>query len=117
AKVSITVRPVNDAPVASAQSLSTDEDSALNITLAATDVDGDGLTFVATAPQHGTLSGTAPNLVYTPAANYNGPDCFTFMANDGKVNSAAAKVSITVRPVNDAPVAVAQSVSTDEDTA
>jgi hypothetical protein len=117
ATVSITVRSVNDAPVAAAQTVTTDEDTAVAVTLTASDVDGDALTFVATAPLHGTLSGTAPNLVYTPAANYNGPDCFTFVANDGKVNSPAAKVSITVRPVNDAPVAVAQSVSTDEDTA
>ena len=59
-----------------------------------------------TRPAHGTLSGTAPNLTYTPAANYNGPDSFTFTVNDGTVDSAAATVSITVTPVNDAPVAV-----------
>ena len=116
ATVSITVRGVNDAPVASAQIVTTDEDTAVAITLTGSDLDGDALTFVASVPQHGNLSGTAPNLVYTPAANYNGPDCFTFVANDGKANSAAAKVSITVRPVNDAPVAAVQSVTTDEDT-
>ena len=68
-------------------------------------------------PAHGTLSGTAPNLTYTPAANYNGADSFTFKVNDGTVDSAAATVSITVTAVNDAPVADAQSVTTAEDTA
>ena len=68
-------------------------------------------------PAHGTLSGTAPNLTYTPAANYNGADSFTFKVNDGTVDSAPATVSITVTPVNDAPVATPQSVSTAQNTA
>ncbi|HEX8939789.1 MAG TPA: cadherin-like domain-containing protein, partial [Candidatus Limnocylindrales bacterium] len=49
-------------------------------------------------PAHGSLSGSAPNLTYTPALNYNGPDSFTFKANDGTVDSNTATVSITVRP-------------------
>ncbi len=118
ATVSITVNPVNDAPVADAQSASTNEDTAKVITLSGSDVDGDALTFQVTgSPAHGTLSGTAPNLTYTPAANYNGPDSFQFVVNDGTVNSSPAAVSITINPVNDAPVADAQSASTQEDTA
>jgi len=118
ATVSITVIPVNDAPVANAQSVSTNEDTAKAITLAATDVDGDALTYsIVTGPAHGTLSGTAPNVTYTPAANYNGADSFTFKANDSHVDSNVAAVSITVIPVNDPPVANAQNVSTNEDTA
>src|SRR5207253_725817 len=66
---------------------------------------------------HGTLSGTAPALTYTPAANYNGPDTFTFKANDGTLDSNAATVTITVTAVNDAPVSSDQAVATDEDTA
>ena len=69
-----------------------------------------------TGPAHGTLTGTVPNLTYNPAANYNGPDSFTFKANDGRVDSAAATVSITVTPVNDVPMAQGQSVTTLEDT-
>src|SRR5205085_12092377 len=66
------------------------------------DVDSDPLTFiVVTQPQHGSLSGAAPNVTYTPAPNYNGPDSFTFGVNDGQANSSAATVSITVTPVND----------------
>ena len=93
------------------------EDTAKAITLAGSDADGDVLTYrVTTDPSHGALSGTVPNLTYTPAANYNGADSFQFVVNDGKVDSAAATVSITVSPVNDAPVANAQAVTTNEDT-
>src|SRR5207248_2390685 len=118
ATVTLTVTPVNDAPVATAQSVTTNQDTAKAMTLTATDVDGDTLTYaVVTAPTHGTLSGVAPNLTYTPAAGYNGPDSFTFKANDGTVDSAAATVSLTVVHVNHAPVADAQAVTTAEDTA
>jgi autotransporter-associated beta strand protein len=114
----VTVGPLNTAPVASAQSVSTAEDTAKAITLTATDVDLNALTYsIVTLPANGTLSGTAPNVTYTPAANYNGADSFTFKANDGNVDSAAATVAITVTAVNDAPVASAQSVSTAEGTA
>ena len=70
-----------------------------------------------TGPTKGTLSGTAPNLTYTPNANANGADSFTFKANDGTVDSNIATVSITVTAVNDAPVASNGSATTDEDTA
>ena len=106
----------NNPPVATAQSVSTDEDVALSITLAGTDVDGDTLTYnVVTQPAHGTLTGTAPDMTYTPAENYNGPDSFTFKANDGQADSAAATVSITVDPVDDPPVALDDSVTVAED--
>jgi len=118
ATVSITVTPVNDLPVAQGQSVTTAEDTAVSITLTATDVDGDPLAYAVVAgPSHGALGGTAPNLIYTPAANYNGPDSFTFKANDGKADSNVATVSITVNPVNDPPVANPQSVATNQDTA
>jgi VCBS repeat-containing protein len=118
ATVSITINPINDVPVANAQSVTTDEDTAKAITLTGSDVDGDSLTYtVVTNPTKGSLSGTAPNLTYTPTANLNGSDSFTFKVNDGTVDSAIATVSITINAVNDAPVANAQSVTTDEDTA
>ena len=118
ATVSVTVTPVNDAPVATARTLSTQEDTALPITLAGTDVDGDPLTFaIATQPAHGTLTGTPPNVTYTPAANYFGPDSFTFTASDGQLTSAPATISLSISPVNDRPVATASSLTTAEDTA
>ncbi len=117
AVVSITVTPVNDPPVATAQSVMTAEDTAAAVTLTGSDVDGNALTYrVVSSPSHGTLSGTAPNLTYRPAANYSGPDSFTFVANDGTVDSAPAVVSITVTPVNDPPVATARSVTAQPET-
>ena len=118
ATVSITVAKVNYPPVAASQSVTTNENTAVAITLAATQTNNDPLTFaVATQPAHGTLSGTAPNLNYTPAANYFGSDSFTFVANDGAVGSNTATVSITVTKVNYPPVAASQSVTTNENTA
>jgi len=119
AAVTITVSPVNDPPVADPQSFATDEDTPLNITLTGADpVEGSPLTFsVVTGPSHGTLSGAAPNVTYTPAANYNGPDSFTFVVNDGAANSGAATVSIAINAVNDPPVATPRSVTTTQDTA
>src|SRR5205085_734623 len=56
-------------------------------------------------------------VTYTPDLNYNGPDSFTFTANDGQADSAPATVSITVNPVNDAPTAGGASPTAAEDTA
>jgi VCBS repeat-containing protein len=75
ATVTITVNAVNDPPVAEDQPVTTDEDVPVTVTLTASDVDGDGLTFiVVTGPSNGTLSGAAPNLTYTPNADFNGAD-------------------------------------------
>src|SRR5207244_1819488 len=113
----ITVLPVNDPPVAQAQSLSVNEDISLLITLTASDVDGDVLAWsIVSPPAHGSLGGTPPQVTYLAATNYFGPDSFTFKVNDGHVDSEVATVSITVNPVNDPPVAHAQSVSVNEDT-
>ncbi len=111
----VTVGPVNSSPVASAQSANTAEDTPKGITLAAADANLDALTYaIVTLPTHGFISGTGSNVTYTPAANYNGADSFTFKANDGTTDSAVATVTITVTAVNDLPVAVAQNVSTAE---
>ncbi|MEZ4711093.1 MAG: Ig-like domain-containing protein [Caldilineaceae bacterium] len=113
--VHITV--VNRAPTADNQDVNTDEDTTLAITLSAHDDDGDALAYsVLTQPDHGELSGAAPMLVYTPAADYNGPDAFTFKVNDGLVDSNVATINITVNPVNDPPVALDDTATTDEDT-
>jgi VCBS repeat-containing protein len=121
ATVSITVNPVNDAPVAAAGLLSTDEDTPKSGTLSATDVDDASLTFsVVTQPANGSVSVTDPAsgaYSFTPAASFHGSTSFTFKANDGEVDSNVATVSITVNPVNDAPVATGGSLSTNEGTA
>ena len=116
--VGITVNAVNDAPVASDNSATTDEDTAVAITLVASDIDNTIQSYaVVNGPANGTLSGTAPNLTYTPNADFNGADSFTFTANDGAADSNIATASITVNAVNDAPVASDNSATTDQDTA
>ena len=67
-------------------------------------------------PFHGSLSGTTPNLTYTPNKNFYGTDNFTFKVNDGLSDSAYATVLITISPVNDPPTAVGDAVKTTEDT-
>jgi hypothetical protein len=112
--VYVTINSVNDAPTVTSQSLATNEDTPLSITLTAADIDNSPLYMsfmVFSPPTHGTLSGTGANLVYTPHPNYNGPDSFTFVVYDGKAQSATATVSINVAAVNDAPVAVANIAS------
>ena len=100
--VGLTVTPVNDAPVAQAQSLSTDEDVAVVVTLSGSDVEGDALTFtVVTPPAHGTLTGSGASLTYTPDPDFNGSDAFTFTVSDGAITSPPATVSVAVAPVDD----------------
>lgn len=87
------------------QSLTTDEDTPLALTLGGTSADGGPLKFsLLSAPRHGTLSGTAPDLVYRPASNYSGSDGFTFQVEDGAGAKDSATVSISVTPVNDVPI-------------
>ncbi len=106
----------NTAPVAANQNVSTSAGTPLKITLAATDSDGDTLTYtIATQPLHGTLTGTPPAVTYTSNNAYSGSDSFTFKAYDGQLNSNLATVSITVAaaPSNKAPTADNIAVSAD----
>lgn len=117
AVVDISVQPVNDPPVSAGQAVATEEDTSVPISLSATDIDGDPLTYsIVTGPTSGSLAGAAPDLVYTPDPDFAGGDSFTFRASDGQASDTAA-VSITVSPVNDAPVALDQSVETEKDVA
>src|SRR5712675_727090 len=126
ATVNITVDPVNDAPVAADDSASTSEDTAVitgNVLANDSDVDN-ALTpanisaFDATSVNGGTVANNGDGtFTYTPAANFNGPDSFTYTVDDGAGGTSTATVNITVDPVNDAPVAADDSASTSEDTA
>jgi len=116
ATVTVTVTAVNDAPVAADVSGATTEDTAVDVTLAATDVDGDALTYSAGAAANGTVTVAGATATYTPNANFNGSDSFTYTANDGTVDSASATVTVTVTAVNDAPVAADAALAVDEDT-
>lgn len=96
----------NGVPVADPLSRTTVEDTAVGVTLTGSDPDGDALVAwtIATQPAHGDLSGTAPNLTYTPHRDYAGVDSFTYRVSDDEGGvSAPATVSITVTPVNDGP--------------
>jgi len=116
ATVFITVTPINDPPVANAQSKTTAEDVPVAITLSGSDPEGGPITYsIAAGTGNGTLTGTAPDLLYIPDSNFNGSDSFTFTVSDGSLDSAPVTVSITVTPVNDPPVANAQSKTTAED--
>ncbi|HXW09689.1 MAG TPA: tandem-95 repeat protein [Steroidobacteraceae bacterium] len=121
ATVSLTVQNVNDAPVAGNANVVVDEDDVLEDTLLPlTDPDaGEEFTFtILDAPDHGVLV-THPDgsFSYTPAPNFFGADSFTFRANDGELDSNVGTVSITVNPVNDAPVLDAiDDTSVDEGT-
>ena len=125
----IVVFPPNFTPVAQGTSPSTLEDTAKVITLSATDGDDDNLTFSITGgPSHGTvgsigaadctttLNTCTATVTYTPAANYNGADSFTFEVDDGTINSLPATINLTVVAVNDVPsftVGANQTVSED----
>ena len=116
ATVSINVAP-NLLPVAKPHSVTTTEDTPVTISLTGSDPDSDPLAYnTVTGPSHGSLNGTAPNLTYTPNANFCGSDSLTFKVNDGTADSALATVSITVSPVNDPPVANDDTATTQEDT-
>jgi hypothetical protein len=86
----------NRAPAAGDQSVSTPAGTPLTITLTASDQDNDPLVYFITPPQHGTLSGTAPDLTYTPEAGYTGPDSFTFEVSDGTPARGQGAIGITV---------------------
>jgi VCBS repeat-containing protein len=120
ATVTLTVSPVNDPPVAIDDSYTTAEDTPLSLAVLANDTDIDSSTLTAAVvagPSHGTLSlNTDGSFGYTPAANFNGADSFTYKVSDGALDSAPATVRITVTAVNDAPVAGDDGYTTAEDT-
>ena len=108
----------NDIPVAQDGSASGNEDTPIGGTLVATDLDNPTLTYAlgAQAANGTVVVNTDGTYTYTPNPDFNGSDSFTFTANDGSVASNTATVTLTVNPVNDAPVAQNGSASGSEDT-
>jgi hypothetical protein len=117
-EVTLTIVAVNDCPVSAPLSVSVQEGGSTPVVLSATDADANGCGLplsgfvIVNPPARGTLSGTAPNLVYTPAPDYpnacghnNGADSFTYAATDGQCIGDAVTVTITVVEVNDCPTA------------
>jgi hypothetical protein len=113
----------NNPPTVTPSTLTVLEDTAGTATLTGTDPEGATITFaIATPPTLGTTGAVTPTgptgatVVYTPNANANGNDSFTYTGNDGQGSSAPGTVSVVITPVNDAPsftrgadVAVAES--------
>lgn len=111
-----TVQNNNTAPSAQDISIDVDEDTSISVQLVGADTDNDNLTYtVVSPPSSGSLTGTAPNLTYTPAINFSGLDNFSYTVNDGELDSSAASVTINVLPINDIPSADNLSFSGLED--
>ncbi len=121
--VNINVNPVNDAPQITEGDMSEvmmSEDGSptpFALTLTASDVDNDTLTWSVSAPAHGTATVSNGVVSYTPAANYNGPDSFNVAVSDGNGGTADHAVGVTVEAVADLPVVGNDTVTTDEDAA
>ncbi len=119
--VTITVGPVNDAPVAHGDAYVTNEDTTLQVIagsgVLANDADIDSASFTAvivTNPAHGSVTlNQDGSFTYNPNPNYNGADSFTYKANDGTADSTVATVTLTINPVNDLPVATADTFRVD----
>ena len=106
----------NSTPTANSNTVTTQEDTPVLITLSGSDKDGDPLIYkIVTGASHGSLSGTEPNITYTPGINFYGSDSFSFKVSDGTTDSIPATVSITVTGVNDPPVANNDSATMQED--
>lgn len=118
ATVSLTVNAVNDAPTATAATITGTEDNRITANLAGSDVDGNALTWsITSAPTQGSVSVVASTGVatYTPPANWSGSTSFRYQVSDGTL-SAGAVITVTVSAVNDAPVATASTFTLGEDT-
>ena len=121
--VAITVNAVNDNPVAVADTTSTNEDNSVtyNVLVNDTDVDGDSLSVTSATVQGGAAVGTVvinpdKTITFTPATNSNGgPAVIDYTIGDGHGGTASSTLSVTVNPVNDAPVAVFDTVNGTED--
>lgn len=124
ATVSVGVSASNDAVIATDDSGSTDEDTSVvfNVSdLVSNDIDIDGDTLTITAvgdAPNGTvvLSADGKTITYTPDADYNGADSFSYVVSDGHGSTDTGVVGVTVNAINDGPVAGTDSVDAVEDT-
>ncbi|OWL25357.1 tandem-95 repeat protein, partial [Vibrio parahaemolyticus] len=114
------ILPINDAPNAENDVITTEEDTAVTIDVLVndSDVEGDALSIQsASVPkEQGTVEVVDGKLVFTPAENFNGEATISYIVTDGDLTDEA-KVTVTVTPVNDSPVAVDDTTSIQEDTA
>ena len=112
ATITVTVSAVNDIPTVADVAVSTTEDTSVEMTLTGSDIDEDSLTFSIGEATNGTVSLDGAVVTYTPNANFNGTDSFTYTANDGTTDSAEATITVTVSAVNDIPTVADVAVTT-----
>jgi hypothetical protein len=121
ATVSVNITAVNDAPVAVDSAQGVTEDVVASGVLVGSDIDSTSLTYsLVNNGAKGTVvitNASTGAFSYTPNANANGSDSFSFKVNDGLLDSNVATVSVSITAVNDAPVAVAATLNTDENIA
>jgi hypothetical protein len=121
--LTVTVNPINDNPIAVADTLTVDEDAALtsvDVISNDTDIDNDTITLTAVSTAgSGTVAINSDNVSvdYIPAANFNGTEVITYTVSDGTLTDETGTLTVTVNTVNDAPVAVEDSISVEEDAA
>lgn len=111
ASIKVTVEADNEAPIANADVLTVEEDSTGTVDVLAndTDADGDPLSLISFSANNGTVvNSSGGNLLYTPSSNFNGIDTITYIVSD-QITQVTGTVSVTVTPVNDAPIAVDDS--------
>ncbi|EOB3921743.1 tandem-95 repeat protein, partial [Vibrio parahaemolyticus] len=105
--VNVDVTPVNDAPVAKDDIATTQEYTAVTIDALPNDTDADGdklsIESASVPKDQGTVEVVDGKLVFTPAENFNGDAEITYAVTDGQLTDEA-KVTVTVNPVNDAPI-------------
>jgi hypothetical protein len=107
----------NSTPIASAGTLKVLENATVPLVLKGSDADKEPLTFaISTAPAKGVIGGSSPNFTYTSAGNLSGVDTFQFTVTDGVATSAPAAITVTITPVNDAPIAPNSVAGGAEDT-
>ncbi|HHQ2717292.1 TPA: tandem-95 repeat protein, partial [Pseudomonas aeruginosa] len=119
--ITITVSPVNDAPIAQDKLMEIDEDTVGSLILTATDIDSPTPTIFeivrTTDASHGVVQLDGAKLTFTPVKDWNGSTSLTYRAQDRSgAWSAPAIVNITVRPVNDPPVVLPRTLTLNEDT-
>ncbi len=115
AKVYITIKPINDAPIAKDDSVELNEDSSLLIDVLKNDKDTDNTKLTIefdTKPLHGRVSLKNSQIEYIPNNNFNGEDSFFYKAKDSGGLTSKAKVDIYVKPINDRPIAIDDNIST-----
>ena len=119
AQVTVSVAVVNDRPIAQDDTGATDEDTLVTIAVLENDSDPDGDPLAIrsmTQPLNGSVESDGEAVTYTPDADFNGTDSFTYTVSDGNGGTATAQVTVSVASVNDRPIAQDDTGATDEDT-